>query len=919
MLFFFFSIATILGVASDRLEDLRALVKASNITSTTSTNRSSAVFIKNRMYYAYLYDTKNSDKNTPGTAKYQDSTVSKLFICMNCEMAAWTVNILHRFLRHFPQTNSADLLEIQNNVFRLYFKGLVGTLNLILKYLGRFINILLNFININMYNSYYDTDLIRSLLTLNIKISIIKNFGNAHCGSDRDVEVKEEGKTFYDSTSEDSDDIEIYDDDSDSNNDNKKKSVIEYEINDVEDNNGDDEHDYDSKYGSYDENVNSNEEVQTEGIDNIVVRMILQSINSILSFMTLNCNFPSFSHDDDNSTRYFAWKPIKNYYKIATFLDDIRELELESLKLCSLNEMLLLDNNEWNWNGVVWKEQEKIVQFEKIVELIKVDYDLEVIHLYLDLVFKIIMKTILSKIQIYDGTFPETLITLLKDFYTQFISHNYNFPSVTIEIFALFNDYNGLNYDKLLVKINLFMYSVSELDIHPANPLLNLSLEEFLQFLLTNVDSVRCFFRLYEFLHGEYRMYYVPFLNDDTKIDVILNNATRIDTVNAFPPHVGQEDRLSVSRKEVFKNEILNEAGGCKYISGLNHYCFMTIMSLNSVPKKHQNKDAYYNEVLLYLRKTSNLLDQLVSNKYWHRDIFRTVYRTAPMLEVHSPVHIEIKEIKHSFRLVYAVLFELNAYILKHCRIPVFNYWYPLNMNLSVMGRFSLVNYEISRAWESMKIIGTKNRPYRYLRMVSSFFDRDYFDKYEKSILFNWKSEKKGIGYIDLSTRTVILSYSYSYVFYDIRIKFFMAVTFYEVNVFYDRVVSDELTECSWSKKLQRLLSSIAQENRLPSKYRNILHNVHIFLLLIVDKVNRRNTDGQSTTEKFNVLIQRIVDQFAQIGVSFVTVNHEAITDEKSVETYFKNVLFIIDHLYQKVVRILDFSVNHNLTLQRKY
>jgi len=204
---------------------------------------------------------------------------------------------------------------------------------------------------------------------LNFKISIIKKLGGAYNGSNTDHAQVTKKECVYGAVSNNnSDDTEIYDDDSDKIDYKNKKVVIDYGDNNYDDGDVDDDDDGGNYESSYDdENYNFNEEVQTEGVDDTVVRMIFQSVNSIIKFMTLNCNFPSFSHNDDESTSYLSIKSNKNPYGITKFLDDIRELQLESLKICSLNEMLLLDKNEWNWIGVELKIKERNVQFVKIV------------------------------------------------------------------------------------------------------------------------------------------------------------------------------------------------------------------------------------------------------------------------------------------------------------------------------------------------------------------------------------------------------------------------------------------------------------------------------------------------------------------------------------------------------------------------
>jgi len=154
---------------------------------------------------------------------------------------------------------------------------------------------------------------------------------------------------------------------------------------------------------------------------------------------------------------------------------------------------------------------------------------------------------------------------------------------------------------------------------------------------------------------------------------------------------------------------------------------------------------------------------------------------------------------------------------------------------------------------------------------------------------------------------------TYSYVFHDITIKFFVAITFYEVNVVYNRVVSNELTEGSWCHELQQLLNDITRENRLPLDYKRILNNIKIFLNLIVAKVSRSNNDVDTTTEGVEILMQRIVDQFTRIGVTFLTMDNEMETEEKSVEFFFKDIQNNIEHMFGSVVNILNKSLHLNL------
>jgi len=381
--------------------------------------------------------------------------------------------------------------------------------------------------------------------------------------------------------------------------------------------------------------------------------------------------------------------------------------------------------------------------------------------------------------------------------------------------------------------------------------------------------------------------------------------------MNEKTTNIGQGDRISAGIQKLFSAELPSYDDGCEYINGLNYYCLMTILSLNSGATMHLDiREKYFYTVNDNIEKINYLLKRLVSAKYYDRAIFQTVYRTIPLIEIHSKRKLVTYEISHFLRLVYAVILELNAYVLQHCRISEFKYWIPHNMSLSVMGRFSSVDDKISQVWDSMKLIGGNDFCFKYLHVFAPDLNRNSFGVYEEKILFNWKSEKNSIRYIERSTKAIILGSSFSYVFYDTCIKFFLGITFYELNVLYNRLVSNDLTRGSWCNAFSDLFNRIILESRFPLDYKYILMDIHKFLILIVAKISQKNNDSQSTTEEFKIIIHRIVDQLTQIGVSIVMES-----DENSVNTDLWHILFDINYLFGIVIKILDSSSHLNIPM----
>lgn len=174
-------------------------------------------------------------------------------------------------------------------------------------------------------------------------------------------------------------------------------------------------------------------------------------------------------------------------------------------------------------------------------------------------------------------------------------------------------------------------------------------------------------------------------------------------------------------------------------------------------------------------------------------------------------------------------------------------------------------------------------------------------------------SEKKNIGYIYRSTRTVLPGSSHSYVFNDIVIKFTVAITYYEVMEVHRRVLSGRPTEDVWWDEFHQLLDSITQENRMLSEYKSILTDIKTCFEMIVRNFGRKMNDKPSTTEEVETLIQRIVDRFTRIGVSFAPPNNEIKTDDINDDFCFDNILFRIYHMHKIVVKILDYIVDVNI------
>lgn len=145
------------------------------------------------------------------------------------------------------------------------------------------------------------------------------------------------------------------------------------------------------------------------------------------------------------------------------------------------------------------------------------------------------------------------------------------------------------------------------------------------------------------------------------------------------------------------------------------------------------------------------------------------------------------------------------------------------------MGRSSLVDDKIWKAWSNLVSLNINVNHFNFLLFITFEFNPDEAMVYEKKILFNWKSEKKDFRYIQRSAKIIISSPFNSYVVYDVAIKFFVAITHYELNVLYNFVISNNFIQGSWCKDFSDFFNEIMQESRFPFDYKCILMMLAIF------------------------------------------------------------------------------------------
>lgn len=80
-----------------------------------------------------------------------------------------------------------------------------------------------------------------------------------------------------------------------------------------------------------------------EWSDNVIIRSVLKTVNSIQSFIFQNCNFPSYNYDNKLFFGYSKTQADSYKTDIDTFFDEIKPMISESLVICNTQHMLLLN------------------------------------------------------------------------------------------------------------------------------------------------------------------------------------------------------------------------------------------------------------------------------------------------------------------------------------------------------------------------------------------------------------------------------------------------------------------------------------------------------------------------------------------------------------------------------------------------
>lgn len=554
----------------------------------------------------------------------------------------------------------------------------------------------------------------------------------------------------------------------------------------------------------------------------IVIRIILEVINSIERFMALNCSIPSFYYNNKEFVdEKMASDESNQNDSIEKFLEDIQPLNLEisETNRCRLREILFesimekssTDSISSEIGNAKWVRGSKFVYIKDVYERLKYSHSPEVIFLYQQLVFKTIVQLICSKVMDFygenEGNLPNAAVDKFETIREQVLS---KYPSLPIEFTNFFRllesekNYSG-NRTEFVEKLSVYMSNDIDIgtssspkpgDFDETNRALNgngaadpspkSSLSDFMA-KITNVRDWHCFFQTYELFHTEYGRYYYPAANRPNDVQCFLRPVLRDGGVRDAAANNRMLEKYFGMRATaddepyhggcapVQRSRIDGADEGCKLVTGLYHYCRVAVGA---------DDPAEARAVLEYVADRLVEAADRAADRHWSRPILRTAYDVVPLLETYAAGLSDggrLDELRR--RLLRAVTAVLDDCALDVCRPPGNNFTL---FNNTAPGRdLAAVRRQIESSLAALSH-GSAARPrnfhdFRNLYAIVTGAG-DAFRQYERYVTIGWKGASTDVDTVLRHLKSIVTDPTYLYGFYDIVVKYLVAALFFEIS-----------------------------------------------------------------------------------------------------------------------------------------
>lgn len=577
--------------------------------------------------------------------------------------------------------------------------------------------------------------------------------------------------------------------------------------------------------------------------DIVVIRLLLDALNSLQRFIYFYCKF-STRYGNKTLYGFFTNEDGTKDDTIEPFFNDIRNLNLESPHACDARQTMLLDMIARDFGNATWITSKGPVLAKDVLKKIEVSYDTSILFWYQKYVFDTIVKFLFIKARECFLTSNQCLsdnhVTYFNSMYSTFVTGNRNLPPVMIRCLSLLKEKLAkkliIDDSEFINTIASYINSINTVRFGNATitgtneDLIDVSdnvdgmpvstMNEFLSNLNTNRENVTCFARLFEYFRNKSdATYFMPFSNDDEKLasfeqeliesaELANHNLPVQSVAAAAAPDKDKNDVQNEKDQQARKydsNHSLNK-DGCALFGGLYHLFVATSIELN-LALEFDTVDDPSIEITNYYPRIRFTMDTVVQyilkavHEYVYTPHLKLVYfNILPLIHTKHKTFFTKDHNEDLRRLVFVIMTVLNDYNIQYCYPPIGNFLFFNNIDFDNFGQVDLIHRNIVKSISKASTHLRSSPRYKFKPSQLEDFTEarlhPKIEKYEKVITLSWKGERKSMLHIFNNITTGLVSTYDVIALQEYSLKFCLGVLYYDLRKSnFNNVTSDIQTK----------------------------------------------------------------------------------------------------------------------------
>jgi len=627
--------------------------------------------------------------------------------------------------------------------------------------------------------------------------------------------------------------------------------------------------------------------------DVIVIREMVEEMNAIQIFLSMNCDNPIPQSAKNYNSQLYGYLTTVNDDNVIKTLVQKFELKLEPHS-CSIQQRFLQSfigtqstNSDFardigDTNSIIHNDKGIVLQIKDVFKQIQSSYDINIIYWYLKSIIVTIVKLLYSRImEGMQKMYLTKRITILINSINNMISLSKNeYPKYLVDGFALFKDAQNRNkfqdgndyvkvidmlfkgYTDITPHITLNKYEIHSGDIKDSNETDEdyTDHEEFdfqnymISFMKTineNLYDFKCFNEYLAFFENEFNKQYLP------------HNIFNHKQMNSID--------------NVVNDECCTE---CYFIIDMYLISYKSVVYLNK--SINQEIDSGQSEKPNYFQKAQDAIDDirnhffvLISMEQLIKWDLRKIGIDIVTILINQPIWNKNNpslEIKHLRRIINFIMAILNSWGIPNCKQPTFNL---LLFNNVIFNKFKKNDtkqmHEKQEKFKNMqkKISEIKpqdyqcfNYEYLYPKFIKNKFN--ILKHYENIIQFQWKGNQRTMKSVYADINDLFFTSHDLYTFYDTYFVFHIAAFYYELNKIYRTFLNKGIPKKNWQTNIKH-----DSNNVQPNVYYCPKHLTSLFnnIKFIENNMHDDNTIG---FDKLGTQLETIEKQITNFNIIFI-------------------------------------------------